>query len=45
MHTGCQWEEIPIEKDESGKPEIHFRSFQLYFEVDAYRMSMGRNPY
>ena len=23
MHTGCQWEQIPIEKDESGKPEIH----------------------
>ncbi len=34
MHTGCQWEEIPIEKDASGKPEIHhtrvFRVFQRW---------------
>jgi len=34
MHTGCQWEEIPIEKDASGKPEIHhtriFRTFQRW---------------
>ena len=34
MHTGCQWEEISIEKDVSGKPEIHytriFRTFQRW---------------
>ena len=34
MHTGCQWEEIPIEKDVFGKPEIHhtriFRTFQRW---------------
>lgn len=34
MHIGCQWEEIPIEKDASGKPEIHhtriFRTFQRW---------------
>jgi transposase len=34
IHTGCQWEEIPIEKDVSGKPEIHytriFRTFQRW---------------
>jgi len=34
MHTGCQWEGIPIEKDQSGKPEIHhtriFRTFQRW---------------
>ncbi len=34
MHTGCQWKEIPIEKDASGKPEIHhtriFRTFQRW---------------
>jgi len=34
MHTGCQWEEIPIEKDAFGKPEIHhtriFRTFQRW---------------
>jgi transposase len=31
MHTGCQWEEIPIEKDISGKPEIHYtRIFRIF---------------
>jgi len=24
MHTGCQWEQIPVDKDENGKPEIHY---------------------
>lgn len=24
MHTGCQWENIPIDKDANGKPEIHY---------------------
>jgi transposase len=24
MHTGCQWQNIPIDKDVSGKPEIHY---------------------
>ena len=26
MHTGCQWQEIPIAKDASGKPEIYYTS-------------------
>lgn len=31
MHTGCQWEELPIEKDEFGKPEIHYtRLFRIF---------------
>ena len=34
MHTGCQWEQIPIEIDESGKPEIHhtniFNAFKFW---------------
>lgn len=34
LHTGCQWKEIPIQNDESGKPEIHytriFRTFQRW---------------
>ena len=34
MHTGCQWEELPIEKDGSGQSEIHytriFRTFQRW---------------
>jgi len=24
MHTGCQWEQIPIDMDVNGKPEIHY---------------------
>ena len=24
MHTGCQWQQLPIDKDSSGKPEIHY---------------------
>jgi len=31
MHTGFQWEEIPIEKDTPGKPEIHhIRIFHIF---------------
>ena len=34
LHTGCQWSNIPIEKDKSGKPEIHytaiFRCFKFW---------------
>ena len=31
LHTGCQWSELPIEKDASGKPEIHYtRVFRIF---------------
>lgn len=31
LHTGCQWEELPIEKDSFGKPEIHYtRLFRIF---------------
>ena len=31
MHTGCQWSELPIEKDAFGKPEIHYtRVFRIF---------------
>ena len=40
MHTGCQWEEIPIEKEASGKPEIHytriFRTFQRWHKDGCF---------
>jgi len=40
MHTGCQWEEIPIEKDASGTPEIHytriFRTFQRWHKDGCF---------
>lgn len=29
MHTGCQWENIPIEKDLEGKKEIHYTNNSL----------------
>ena len=31
MHTGCQWKNIPIEKDKSEKPEIHYTSIFKMF--------------
>jgi transposase len=31
MHTGCQWAELPIEKDAIGQPEIHYtRVYQKF---------------
>ncbi len=31
MHTGCQWEELPISKDKFGKAEIHYtRIFKVF---------------
>jgi hypothetical protein len=24
LYMGCQWKELPIEKDETGQPEIHY---------------------
>lgn len=24
LHMGCQWKEVPIEKDHEGRPEIHY---------------------
>jgi hypothetical protein len=31
MHTGCQWKNVPIEKDDSGNPEIHYTSIFKMF--------------
>ena len=40
MHTGCQWEEIPIERNVDGKPEIHpsniFRTFQRWIKDGCF---------
>ena len=42
LYMGCQWEELPIEKDIDGKPEIHytriyraFRRFEANGCIDA----------
>jgi len=32
MHTGCQWEQIPIDRDENGKPEIHYTNIYNAFK-------------
>lgn len=42
LYIGCQWKELPIEKDEKGRPEIHytriysaFRRWQASGSIDA----------
>ena len=32
MHTGCQWENIPINKDAEGKREIHYTNIYNAFK-------------
>ncbi len=32
MHTGCQWEQIPIDKNEDGKAEIHYTNIYNAFK-------------
>jgi hypothetical protein len=32
MHTGCQWEQIPIDKNENGEPEIHYSNIYKAFK-------------
>lgn len=32
MHTGCQWENIPIDKDIGGKREIHYTNIYSAFK-------------
>ncbi|KKB96170.1 hypothetical protein SZ25_00726 [Candidatus Arcanobacter lacustris] len=40
MHTGCQWYNLPIEKDGRGVPEIHytrvFRTFQHWMKHECF---------
>ena len=40
MHTGCQWEELPIRQDALGRPEIHysniFRIFQRWLKDGCF---------
>jgi len=31
LYTGCQWKELPIEKDEKGRPEIHYTRIYRMF--------------
>jgi hypothetical protein len=40
MHTGCQWQNIPIDKDVNGKPEIHytniFNAFKFWVKLGCF---------
>ena len=40
MHTWCQWGNIPIDKDEKGRPEIHytniFNSFKFWVKHGCF---------
>jgi hypothetical protein len=40
MYTGCQWSQIPIDKNEFGEPEIHFTSifkaFKFWVKHDCF---------
>jgi len=31
LYTGCQWQELPIEKDQTGLPEIHYTRIYRMF--------------
>jgi hypothetical protein len=31
LYTGCQWEEVPIEKDETGQPEMSWQVPRYHF--------------
>ena len=33
LHTGCQWESLVIDKDETGKPEIHYTNIYKVFRL------------
>jgi transposase len=32
IHTGCQWEQLPIDKTDDGKPEIHYTNIYNAFK-------------
>ncbi len=43
LYTGCQWKMIPIEKDKTGKPEIHYtRIFRIFSYADL-RFKNGKS--
>ena len=31
LYLGCQWKELPIEKNKDGRPEIHYTRIYLAF--------------
>lgn len=47
LYLGCQWKELPIEKDEEGRPEIHhtgiYRAFRRW-EADGCLDAIFEEP-
>ena len=47
LYTGCQWSEIPVEKDENGKPEIHctriFKIFKRWVNDGCFEKIFGNS--
>ena len=35
LYFGCQWKELPIEKDDSGRPDIHYTGIYSVFQRNA----------
>jgi transposase len=39
LYLGCQWKELPIEKDKDGRPEIHYsrvyRAFRRWMKPES----------
>lgn len=33
LHMGCQWKTLPIEQDETGRPEIHYSQVFRFFQT------------
>ncbi len=37
LYLGCQWKELPIEKDKDGQPEIHYtRIYRAFRRFEAH---------
>ncbi|WHA06862.1 transposase [Candidatus Megaera polyxenophila] len=49
MHTGCQWEQIPIDKNKDGMPEIHYtniyNAFKFWVKHGCFELIAGLNFY
>src|ERR1035437_5150989 len=41
LHTGCQWQELPIKKDAKGLPEIHYTRVYRMFRYWQARGCIG----
>ena len=46
LYLGCQWKELPIEKNEEGRPEIHYTriygAFRRYEDHGCFDQLVAR---